>query len=123
LARLASCLEYPTDDIYQEIDTVLNISQNNDIFSRGVDHLYCGNVGRIELLVLASQVLDDLQSLATVSESIVKMVVDIRDNGACGVLSSEIDRVYSPSFYRGMAGIGYQLLRMINPGSMPSVAI
>jgi type 2 lantibiotic biosynthesis protein LanM len=123
LARLASCLEYPTDNICQEIDTALSTSQNNGIFNRGVDHLCCGNLGRIELLVVASQVLDDLQILATARENTVKMVVASRENGAYGLLSSEIDRVYSPSFYRGIAGIGYQLLRTIDPASIPSVAI
>jgi type 2 lantibiotic biosynthesis protein LanM len=123
LARLASCLVYPTDDICQEIDAALSTSQNNGIFSRGVDHLCCGNIGRIELLVVASQVLDDLQVLATARENTVKMVIASRENGAYGLLSREIDRVFCPSFYRGIAGIGYQLLRTIDPASIPSVAI
>jgi type 2 lantibiotic biosynthesis protein LanM len=123
LARLASCLEYPTDDICQEIDAALSTSQNNGIFNRGVDHLCCGNIGRIELLVVASQVLNDLQLLTTARENTVKMVITSKENGAYGLLSSEIDRVYSPSFYRGIAGIGYQLLRTIDPESIPSVAI
>ncbi|HET7639605.1 MAG TPA: lanthionine synthetase LanC family protein, partial [Ktedonobacteraceae bacterium] len=33
------------------------------------------------------------------------------------------ERVYNPSFFQGMAGIGYELLRMAYPGGLPSVLL
>jgi lantibiotic modifying enzyme len=30
---------------------------------------------------------------------------------------------FAPGFFRGMAGIGYQLLRLADPNSLPSVLL
>ncbi|MFM2311235.1 MAG: type 2 lantipeptide synthetase LanM [Cyanobacteriota bacterium] len=123
LARLGSWSVIPEPEIFQDINISLSTSQNNGIFHRGFDHLCCGNVGRIELMVAGSQLLGDRQLLATARESIEKMVITSKESSTYGLLPHMPDAIFSPSFYRGVAGIGYQILRTINPESIPPVVL
>jgi type 2 lantibiotic biosynthesis protein LanM len=130
LARLGSFAIFPNSEIRQEIEIALNTSQKNGMFNRGIDHLCCGNIGKIELLVLANQLCGDSlperlsqQLLETARESASKMVFDSKDNGFYRLQAHPVNSSYSPSFYRGSAGVGYELLRVTNPGLVPSVAI
>jgi type 2 lantibiotic biosynthesis protein LanM len=123
LARLGSLSALPESDLRRDIDIALSTSQKNGIFHRGFDHLCCGNVGRIELMVVGSQLLGDGQLLDTARSSAAKMMTVARENKAYGLLSHLPDPIYSPSFYRGGAGVGYQLLRAANPDAVPSVVI
>jgi type 2 lantibiotic biosynthesis protein LanM len=123
LARLGSWSVLPDPEIRQDISIALSTSQKNGIFHRGFDHLCCGNVGRIELMVVGSQLLGDIQLLETARESIEKMVITSKESSTYGLLPHMPDATFLPSFYRGVAGIGYQILRIINPESIPSVVL
>jgi type 2 lantibiotic biosynthesis protein LanM len=123
LARLGSWSVLPDPEIRRDIDIAIGTSQKNGIFDRGFDHLCCGNVGRIELMVVGSQLLGDLQLLATARESIEKMVLTSKEIGTYGLLAHLPEAVFVPSFYRGVAGVGYQLLRAIDPVGIPSVVL
>jgi type 2 lantibiotic biosynthesis protein LanM len=123
LARLGSLSVFPAPEIRQDIDIALSTSQKNGIFHRGFDHLCCGNVGRIELMVVGSQLLGDLQLLKTARKSIEQMVIASKESSTYGLLPHLPDAAFSPSFYRGAAGIGYQILRTADPALIPSVVI
>jgi type 2 lantibiotic biosynthesis protein LanM len=123
LARLGSWSVFPEPEIRRDIDIALNTSQKNGIFHRGLDHLCCGNVGRIELMAVGSKLLGDLRLLKTARESVEKMVVTSRENSTYGLLPHLPDATFAPSFYRGVAGIGYQILRTGDPVSIPSVVL
>jgi type 2 lantibiotic biosynthesis protein LanM len=123
LARLGSWSVLPEPEIRRDIDIALSTSQKNGIFDRGFDHLCCGNVGRIELMVVGGQLLGDLQLLATARASIAKMVITSKESGAYGLLPHLSNAIFSPSFYRGVAGVGYQILRLIDPELIPSVVL
>ncbi len=84
-----------------------------------LDTLCCGNFGRIELLIEAANALDEpqhidrAQAIATAAMHRARIAGDF----SVGVQ----DGIYVPSFFQGMAGIGYQLLRLAHPGQLPSV--
>ena len=44
-----------------------------------------------------------------------------RDNGRYSFLRDDRSEVNDPSFFRGLAGIGYELLRLADPVALPSV--
>jgi type 2 lantibiotic biosynthesis protein LanM len=123
LARLGSLSVLPEPEIRRDIDIALSTSQKNEIFDRGFDHLCCGNVGGIELMVVGSQLLGDRQLMDTARSSAAKMVIAARENKTYGLLPHLPKAIYTPSFYRGVAGVGYQLLRTANPQLFSSVAI
>ena len=74
-------------------------------------------------MAVGSQLLEDLQLLETARESIEKMVITSKESSTYGLLPHMPDTAFSPSFYRGVAGIGYQILRTINPAAIPSVVL
>jgi type 2 lantibiotic biosynthesis protein LanM len=120
LARLASWPLLPSVEIRRDIEIALSTSQSNGIFAPGVDYLCCGNVGRIELLVIASQLLGDKKLLQLAQESASQMV-SIALDGTYGMLPHLPASRFSPGFYKGVAGIGYQLLRTADPNFVPSI--
>ena len=88
---------------------------------RNVGHSLChGDLGNLELLLSAGETLDapywrsQTQRLsAIVLESIG------RDGWLCGAPLG----VESPGPMTGLVGIGYELLRLANPGGVPSVLV
>jgi type 2 lantibiotic biosynthesis protein LanM len=123
LARLASYEIAPSNEIYQEIEIALNTSERNGIIDFSLDHLCCGNFGRVELLVTASQVLKKRELLILAQQSASKAINRKKITGDYFVLPNSSNSIFSPSFYKGVAGIGYQLLRTTDPISFPSVLI
>jgi type 2 lantibiotic biosynthesis protein LanM len=121
LARLASWPILPSAEVRQDIEFALNTSQKNGTFAQGVDYLCCGSVGRIELLVVASQLLGDLQLLQATQAGAAKMVATARSNGAYGFMPHLSSTRFSSGFYKGSTGVGYQLLRVADPQSLPSI--
>ncbi|HEY6969091.1 MAG TPA: type 2 lanthipeptide synthetase LanM family protein [Candidatus Angelobacter sp.] len=79
----------------------------------------CGNFGRIEILIEASQKLRRPEALQRAREIGMLILERSAQNGdfAIGVK----DGAFVPSFFQGMAGVGYQLLRLARPRDVPSV--
>ena len=85
-----------------------------------VDSLCCGTLGSIEFLKEAGTLLDDEQ-LHQLADQRLKEVVSNKYEGgsyALGVGSTQ----FNLGFFRGLSGVGYTLLRRINPG-LPNVLI
>jgi lantibiotic modifying enzyme len=117
LGRLASLSILNTDDVYQELETVLRSTRTNDLID--VDSIVCGNFGKIEMLLLAAKKIDrpELREEALIrAYSIVN----------CGQLAGgyqflELPSfVFNPGLFHGTAGIGYELLRLVKD-SLPSI--
>jgi type 2 lantibiotic biosynthesis protein LanM len=88
------------------------------------DHLCCGNLGRIEVLLYAYQQLgrDDLKQRAA---SLAWQVLD-RGRGAGGTfgfmdLQGRI--CFHPSLLLGAAGMGFTFLRLADPGALPCLLL
>ncbi|MUG95826.1 type 2 lantipeptide synthetase LanM [Scytonema sp. UIC 10036] len=121
LARLGSLSILETDEIYQEIEMALQATQKYSW--QDVDHLCCGNFGRIEVLLVASQKLSRpcLQSQAHKQASWV--VNRAKQAGGYKLFANLPNHVFNPSFFQGIAGIGYELLRLAYPEILPSVLL
>lgn len=114
LARLGSLAILDTSEIQQEIETALTTTQQFGLSE--VDHLCCGNFGRIDFLLVAAcqllrpRLLDEARKKAALVISRAEKPDSFRG-------------VYDPSFFRGIAGIGYELLRLAEPNLLPSVLL
>lgn len=85
----------------------------------GDNHSLChGDLGNLELLLQASEKLDDPE-LGPRLRRMTAMVVEsiTRSGWFCGTSL----RVESPGLMTGLAGIGYGMLRLANPGRVPSI--
>jgi type 2 lantibiotic biosynthesis protein LanM len=88
-------------------------------YGMGGNHSLChGSLGNLETLLLASSAFADSQLAETVNRLASAIVESIRIHGwVCGNPMN----VESPGLMTGLAGIGYQLLRLAEPEVVPSV--
>jgi type 2 lantibiotic biosynthesis protein LanM len=86
------------------------------------DGLCCGQAGRVEFLLAAARANGDkaLEELALRQAS--AMVREARA-GSYRFSTGEQGGFFEPSFFQGLSGIGYALLRMAFPGRLPSVLV
>lgn len=121
LGRLGALSVLETAEIHQDLEVALQITQKYGL--QGVDHLYCGNFGHLEVLLLAAQKLDrpELQELAL--QKAAWVVARAKQTGGYQLFANLPSHVFSPSFFQGTAGIGYELLRLAYPEVLPSVLL
>ena len=116
LARI-KMLEYLDDpEIASEIDIAIRTTMANGF---GSNHSLChGDMGNLDLLLEASNCTDT-------AELKVSMNHRIRDTfdaiTSCGYQCGNILKAESPGLMTGIAGIGYELLRLAEPTKVPSV--
>lgn len=116
IARLASRPHLDDAETRAEINAALETTVARGF---GMNHSLChGDLGNSELLLRASQTLDDPRWGSELSR-IVATVLD--GSVRCGWLSGVPLCVETPGLMTGLAGVGYQLLRLARPGSVPSV--
>jgi type 2 lantibiotic biosynthesis protein LanM len=118
LARLRSLTHLDDAAMSAEIDTALKTTLSQGF---GSNHSLChGDLGNLELLLLASQTLGDPQWPDVVHHISAMILESIgRDGWLCGVpLAVEV-----PGLMTGIAGIGYELLRLAEPRRVPSVLV
>jgi type 2 lantibiotic biosynthesis protein LanM len=116
LARLRS-LEHLDDALVRsEIATALQTTLDKGF---GGNHSLChGDLGNLELLLQADQVLDHSRWHAEVNRMAAIILESISQSGwLCGTPMG----VESPGLMAGLAGIGYELLRLAEPTHVPSV--
>ncbi|MEA5601589.1 type 2 lanthipeptide synthetase LanM family protein [Nostoc sp. UHCC 0252] len=116
LARLR-CLPHLGDrKVRSEINTALKTTIAHGF---GDNHSLChGDLGNLELLLQASLTLDDPQWKTQVDRFAAIILESINKHGwLCGVPLE----VETPGLMTGLAGIGYELLRLAAPESVPSV--
>jgi type 2 lantibiotic biosynthesis protein LanM len=123
LARMGSLLMLETDaerdEARQEIRIALETTMNH---LQAVDHLCCGNFGRIEALLLAGQ-LDGRSSWKEKAEQQAAWTISASKQAGGYQLFLDLPTMFNPGFFQGTAGIGYQLLRLANPEALPSVLL
>lgn len=87
----------------------------------GKDHSLChGDLGRIELLLQAGRVLGEARWREQAYHLAGALLDDAESAGwRCGIPG----RLESPGLLTGLAGIGYELLRLAAPDQVPSVLV
>jgi type 2 lantibiotic biosynthesis protein LanM len=118
LARLR-CLQHLDDtEIRSEIDAALKTTLAHGF---GGNHSLChGDLGNLELLLQASEILDEPQWRHQVNRLAAIILESINQHGwLCGIPLG----VESPGLMTGLAGIGYELLRLAEPKLVPSVLV
>ncbi|MBD2694676.1 type 2 lanthipeptide synthetase LanM family protein [Anabaena catenula] len=118
LARLR-CLPYIDDlAIRAEINTAIKTTLEQGF---GFNHSLChGDLGNLELILQASSILQDSQYQIQL-DCLTTLILDSIDKQGwlCGVPLG----VETPGLMTGLAGIGYELLRLAEPEKIPSVLV
>ncbi|HEV3117236.1 MAG TPA: type 2 lanthipeptide synthetase LanM, partial [Gemmataceae bacterium] len=122
LARLRS-LAYLDDALLRgEIDTAVRTTQAKGF---GLNHILChGDLGNLELLLEVARTFPEARGAgaAPLAAEIKRLAAGIlnsieQDGWLCGNPTGLV----SPGLMTGIAGIGYQLLRLAEPDKVPSV--
>lgn len=118
LARLLSLQHLDDAAVREEIDTALKTTVAQGF---GGNHSLChGDLGNLELLLQASEILDDPKWRHQVNRIAAMILESIDRHGwLCGIPLG----VESPGLMTGIAGIGYELLRLAEPTQVPSVLV
>jgi len=101
------------DTLNAAVDTTLAASVS------GPDHLCCGTLGRVDTLLTVGTVLGRVE-LRHAAETRAAMVIRLATSRG----AFRLDRRSGPpraGFFRGLAGMGYQMLRLRQPDDLPSV--
>jgi len=121
LGRLGSLASLDTADIRAEIAIALDTTRQ---FSwHNIDHLCCGNCGRMEVLLVAAQKLLRPDLVEIVKKQGNWMARRAEQGGGFHLFPQCPQDIYNPGFFQGTAGIGYQFLRLAHPDLLPSVLL
>jgi type 2 lantibiotic biosynthesis protein LanM len=86
-----------------------------------MNHSLChGALGNLELLLTAARVLDRAEDHDVLDRATAVLVASIDATGPVTAVPLGVD---TPGFMMGLAGIGYELLRLAEPEKVPSVLL
>jgi type 2 lantibiotic biosynthesis protein LanM len=122
LARVAVMPILGQHEATSDVETCLEQTLHG---SNPVDHVCCGNFGRLETLLVGSRVLRRAHLLESARRQARSLVMRAGRNQGYQ-MSGELDANLfcpNPAFFQGEAGIGYELLRLARPDDLPSVLL
>jgi len=118
LARLACLPYYDDEQIRREIQVALATTLK---YGFGGNHCLChGDLGNLETLLTATQVLDHAEYREALQRLTAQVFQGIQEHGWVTDVPLAVE---TPGLMTGLAGIGYQLLRLAAPESVPSVLV
>ena len=118
LARLGSLTYLDDTTIREEIAVALETTLAEGF---GANHSLChGDFGNLDALLTASQVLNDARYRQEVERLTPMLLASIEREGWCTGVPLGIA---TPGLMTGIAGIGYELLRLAEPELVPSVLL
>ncbi len=121
LGRIAALHILNTAEIHGEIREALQTTRAAALDD--LDHICCGNMGRVEILLYASQKLGRPELLETVYSLAAKVLRRARSRGRFGWIQDPTVDVFDPAFFTGAAGVGYTLLRLAKPDALPCLLL
>jgi type 2 lantibiotic biosynthesis protein LanM len=88
----------------------------------GTDHWCCGNLGNAEVLLSLAEILDERQ-VAERAADLTAKVIHRASQCAFYRFSPSLGENYcfQPSLFRGYSGVGYTILRTLDPLQFPSI--
>ncbi len=121
LARLGGLSVLDTPEVRQDVEAAIDTTLR--LPGGGADHLCCGNLGRAEFLLVAGERLRRPELIAAARARVQDLARRAATEGGFSLHNFLPCHVYTPGFFMGMSGIGYELLRAARPELMPSVLL
>jgi type 2 lantibiotic biosynthesis protein LanM len=111
------------DDVHVRGEIELALATTAASALRDRDHLCCGNLGRAELLLEAALRLNRAPLRDDAARLARAVVARAGPDDAYTLGFDTAPAFLKPSLFRGKAGIGYELLRIAFPDTVPSVLL
>ena len=119
LARLAGLSIREDSARRADIEVALQTTAAHSL--EDVDHLCCGNFGRLDVLWTVAQRLGRLDLAELAHRRAGWLLERAKLGGGFRLAQRPMGVSSAPSLFQGAAGIGYQLLRLVAPSDVPSV--
>jgi len=121
LARLGGLAMLDTPQVRQDIENALQSTKT--IFSADLDHLCCGVMGRVEMLLTAGNALKrpDLNDFAR--RDAAWLMLEAQRKHGYTLFPNLPESVNHFGLFQGITGIGYEMLRLAHPDQLPSVLL
>jgi type 2 lantibiotic biosynthesis protein LanM len=117
LGRIAS---WGTSDLPMLLeDAERALSTTADAPLNRLDHLCCGNMGRVDILLCAAAKTRRGDLLGAARSLADRCLVRMKDGGDFQWVLPESSNPFDPSLMTGAAGIAYTLLRLARPAALP----
>jgi lantibiotic modifying enzyme len=118
MARLSGLPDLDDARVRAEIDIALAATID---YGFAMNHSLChGALGNLELLLLAAALLDRRQDHEALERATALVVASIEANGPVTGVPLGVE---TPGFMTGLAGMGYELLRLAEPDQVPSALL
>lgn len=104
-------------DVQHAVDTVRSLPRGKQ------DFYCCGNIGRLDFLLEAGNVLQDRELYGDVQQKIQEIIGISDERGKYGTYGLSEIEMEDPSLFRGLSGIGYVMLRSAHPHKIPSMGL
>jgi lantibiotic modifying enzyme len=118
MARLASLQHHDDAAIREEINVAVQTTFKEGF---GRNHALChGDLGNLETLMIATQVLPECYSRESVEQLQAALLENMKKQGWQSGIAYPIE---TPGLMLGLAGTGYALLRMADPERVPSLLV
>jgi type 2 lantibiotic biosynthesis protein LanM len=121
LARIGGLSVLDNAQIRKDIEIAVQTTEAFGI--QDLDHLCCGNLGRADILQVAASRLSRPELRESARKRAWNVVTRAERTGSFSLHPLLPRQVYNPGFFQGTAGIGYVLLRMAQPESLPCVLL
>jgi len=121
LARISGLMLFDSPEVRRDIEAATRTVSRSGL--GGKDGLCCGNLGLTEMLLAAAVLKADEQLEGEAIQRASAVVKRARASGGYHLSGQPGQDFFDPSFFQGLAGIGYQLLRIARPGCLPSVLV
>ncbi|WP_102347678.1 type 2 lanthipeptide synthetase LanM family protein [Bacillus sp. Marseille-P3661] len=121
LSRMGISSIWASETINRDVNIVL---QNARQWRLGpLDHLCCGNFGILDVMLTAKMKFRE-QNWERYAMQLASLVLEREKiHGEFALTTNSSDNDLDYSLFRGLAGIGYELLRLANPDQLPSVLL
>ncbi|WP_257349958.1 type 2 lanthipeptide synthetase LanM family protein [Pseudalkalibacillus decolorationis] len=118
LGRLMTKKHWEDGKMLNEINIAVDITLREGF---GGSHCQChGDFGNLEVLILASENMDDPRLMDRAQQIGTSILQEANANGwFCGIPQNE----ETPGLMLGLAGVGYGLLRLVDPSKVPPVVV
>ncbi len=118
MARLATLDQLDDAETRADIDTALRATR---AYGFHINHCLChGALGNVELLLAAARTLDRGSDRDALHRATAEVVRSIQVNGPVTGVPLGVE---TPGFMTGLAGMGYELLRLAAPHAVPSALL
>lgn len=125
LAKMGALETFGDEAVRGEIDAVIDEalakSEDDAALDDGVDDACCGHIGSVEVLLAAAEKLGRDDCLAGARRLGERMLRRAEEEGGYRLSSARGRDVFAPAFFQGISGVGYHMLRLAEPGRLPSV--